>query len=244
MSENNNIYLSVVAPAYNEEHSIVKVVREWLSILAQEKNTWEIIVTNDGSTDKTGSILHTLAQENNHLKIVSLDSNKGCGYALHQAIVQSQGHYVVTIDADGQFDLSEYSLLLKKLEEGYDIVTGFRHKKIDSILRTLLDRILHLIVKISFDISLKDTNCALKIFKRGVLEKIQVDSKGYSIPTELLIKAKALGYRIGEVRITHRQRLRGESKLKALKVSWQMIVFLLYLKLKLYLFKTGVVKTL
>jgi glycosyltransferase involved in cell wall biosynthesis len=244
MSTDNNVFLSIVAPAYNEESSIAKVVREWLSILAAEKNAWEIIVTDDGSTDNTGSILRTLAQENHHLKIVSLDGNKGCGYALQQAIAHSQGRCVVTIDADGQFDLSEYAPLLAKLEEGYDIVTGFRHKKIDSLLRVLLDRILHLIVKILFGVSLKDTNCALKIFKREVLEKIRIDSKGYSIPTELLIKAQALGYRIGEARITHRERLRGESKLKALRVGWHMTVFLLYLKLKLYLYKKGALNTL
>ena len=244
MSDNDNIHLSVVAPAYNEEHSIAHVVREWLTLLAQEKNRWEIIITDDGSTDNTGGILGALARENDQIKVVSLGTNKGCGYALHQAIVHAQGRYVVTIDADGQFDLSEYALLLKKLEEGYDIVTGFRDKKRDRMLRVLLDRILHLIVKISFGISLKDTNCALKIFKREILEKIQIDSKGYSVPTELLIKANALGYRIGEVRITHRERFRGESKLRALRVSWQMTVFLLYVKLKLYLFKTGVVNTL
>ena len=242
--ENNNIYLSVVAPAYNEEKTIETVVSEWLRVLRNEKKEWEIIVTDDGSTDSTGKILNTLAQENYHLKIVSLGTNRGCGYALHQAIAMSRGRYVVSIDADGQFDLSEYAILIKKLNEGYDIVTGFRYKKIDSTLRVLLDRIFHLIVKIFFGISLKDTNCALKIFKKEALERIQIDSRGYSIPTEILIKAKELGYRIGEVRITHYQRSRGESKLRVLKVSWQVILFLLYLKLKLHLYKIGAVNTL
>ncbi|MCK5186421.1 MAG: glycosyltransferase family 2 protein, partial [Deltaproteobacteria bacterium] len=177
-------------------------------------------------------------------KIISLDINRGCGYALHKAITQSRGQYVVTIDSDGQFDLSEYIPLLKKLNEGYDIVTGFRHRKIDNSARILLDRVFNLIVKIFFGISLKDTNCALKIFKREVLEKIQIDSRGYSIPTEILIKAKALGYRIGEVRITHHQRPSGVSKLRVFKVSWQVSVFLFYLKLKLYLYKTGAINTL
>ncbi|MBW2183077.1 MAG: glycosyltransferase family 2 protein [Deltaproteobacteria bacterium] len=239
-----NIFLSVVAPAYNEESSIETVVRGWLNVLDDKKNEWEIIVTNDGSTDGTGKILSTLAQENNRIKIISLDINRGCGYALHKAIAQSRGQYVVTIDSDGQFDLSEYIPLLKKLNEGYDIVTGFRHRKIDNSARILLDRVFNLIVKIFFGISLKDTNCALKIFKREALEKIQIDSRGYSIPTEILIKAKALGYRIGEVRITHHQRPSGVSKLRVFKVSWQVSVFLLYLKLKLYLYKTGAINTL
>ena len=244
MPENNNIHLSVVAPAYNEGKTIEMVVREWIRVLDHEENEWEIIVTDDGSTDSTGKILSTLAQENNRVKIVSLGTNRGCGHALQQAIVQSRGYYVVTIDADGQFDLSEYTPLLKKLNEGYDIVTGFRHKKIDSIPRVLLDKIFHLIVKIFFGISLKDTNCALKIFKREVLKEMQIDSRGYSIPTEILIKAKALGYRIGELKITHYQRSRGESKLRVFKVSWQIIVFLFYLKLKLYLYRIGAVNTL
>jgi glycosyltransferase involved in cell wall biosynthesis len=244
MTEKNTIFLSVVAPAYNEGKTIETVVRQWISVLENEKKAWEIVVADDGSADSTGSILSALVQEDTRIKIVSLDTNRGCGYALYQAIVHSRGHYVVTIDSDGQFDLSEYALLLKKLDEGYDIVTGFRHKKIDSILRVLLDRVFHLIVKILFGISLKDTNCALKIFKRAFLEKIQIDSRGYSIPTELLIKAHALGYRIGEAKITHRKRLRGESKLRVVKVSWQMIVFLLYLKLKLHLYKIGAVNTL
>jgi len=244
MTEKNNIFLSVVAPAYNEATSIEIVVREWIKLLDNEKNAWEIIVTDDGSTDGTGKILSTLAQEDSRIKIISLGTNKGCGYALQQAIVQSRGQYVVTIDSDGQFNLSEYVSLLKKLHEGYDVVTGFRHKKIDSIIKVLLDRIFNFIVKIFFGISLKDTNCALKIFKREILEKIQIDSRGYSIPTEILIKVNALGYRIGEVRITHYYRPRGESKLRVLKVSWQVMLFLFYLKLKLYLYKTGIVNTL
>ena len=230
MAENSSIFLSLVAPAYNEENSIAKVVREWVNVLRQGKNTWEIIVTNDGSTDNTDSILTVLAAEHSEITVISLPSNEGCGYALREAILRARGHYVVTIDSDGQFDLSEYDILLKKLDEGYDIVTGYRHKKIDSTLRVLLDRGLNLLVRIFFGLRLKDTNCALKIFKRECLSQISIDSRGYTIPTEILIKAQALGFRIGEVRITHRERPRGESKLRAFKVSWQMIVFFRLLK--------------
>ena len=244
MTGDTNIFLSVVAPAFNEETTIGTVVREWLDVLMQEEKTWEIIVTNDGSTDNTDGILTTLASEHNEITVISLPSNQGCGYALREAILRARGRYVVSIDSDGQFDLSEYGRLLKKLDEGYDIVTGFRHKKIDSTLRVFLDRVLNLLVRIFFGVSLKDTNCALKIYKQACLRQISIDSRGYTIPTEILIKAQAQGFRIGEMGITHRERPRGESKLRAFKVSWQMILFFSYLKLKLYLYKTGIVNTL
>jgi glycosyltransferase involved in cell wall biosynthesis len=244
MEEHDTTYVSIVAPAFNEAAIIETVVREWMSVLSGETEEWEIVVTDDGSTDGTGTILRRLTEEDDHIKVVSLSTNKGCGYALRQAIDEARGKYVVTIDADGQFDLADYKSLFGKLTEGYDIVTGFRRHKIDTVTRVVSDRIYHLIVKMLFGVHLRDTNCALKVYKSSILKAIQIDSRGYSIPTELLIKARALGYRIGEVGVTHSGRTVGVSKLKVVTVGWQTFIFLVYLKLKLLLHKRGVVNSL
>ena len=239
----DEIYISVVAPAYNEGDTISEVVQQWIQILEKEKKQWEIIVTNDGSTDDTGVILEKMAEKHKRLKVINLKHNRGAGYALHRAVAESRGDYIIAIDSDGQYDLSEYEKLLNKIEEGFDIVTGFRHKKIDNPAKVILDRVFNIIVRLFFNMSLKDTNCPLKVYKKEVLKKLPIDSRGYSAPTEILIKAKFRGYKIGEVMITHSGRQQGESKLRVFRISLQIILFLMYLKLKLYLYRKGVLNS-
>jgi len=236
--------LSLCAPAYNEAAGIAQVVMSWQETLERLGISAEIVITNDGSTDDTLEILRGLQQRYTNLVIVDQQPNAGYGRAMAAAIAQSRGQQVMTLDSDGQFDPSEYPRLVAKLSEGFDVVTGYRLHKQDKPLRVVADRALNILVRLMFGLHLRDTNCALKLFKGDVARSLSIEARGFPTPTELLVKARALGYRIGEVGITHYPRLAGESKLKVVRTGWHFFLFLIYLRLKISLFKARIITSL
>jgi dolichol-phosphate mannosyltransferase len=237
--------LSVVAPVYNEADGIESLVRRWISLLEKSGLEWEIVLANDGSTDGTAVLLARLAEENSRLIIASHFPNRGYGYALAQGIRRSRGEYVVTIDADGQFDLAEYRRLLDRLKrDRLDFVTGYRAKKADTPLRAIADRALNLFVRCLYGVSFRDTNCAFKLFRGDLVRGIQVEGEGFSAPTELTMKLMALGARSAEMEVGHFDRAAGHSKLRVLRTSLSMLRFLLYLRGRIGLFHAGIIRSL
>jgi len=240
MSE--RVLLSVVAPVYNEEDNIERVLRYWDEYLSKQEFDSEIIVTNDGSKDRTEAILERLSREIQRLRVFTFETNLGYGRALSNSISHSRGQYVVTLDSDGQFDLADLGALLRELKaKDLDMVTGYRRKKNDTLFRVLADRILNILVRVLFGLKLKDTNCALKLCKGEILRAFPIEALGYPTPTEILIKAGFLGAKIGEVEVAHLERKGGLSKLKPLKTGLDMIKFFIYLKYKLYLGKKRII---
>ncbi len=242
---NEDCFLSVVAPVYNEEENIEKVVRYWNEILDSADFCSEIVLTNDGSTDGTSSILAGLSKDIPRLRVIGSEQNGGYGKALSTSIRESRGEWVVTLDSDGQFDLKEYEGLLEKaLDEGLDGVTGYRKKKEDTRFRVFADRALNLIVRAMFNVSFRDTNCALKLIKGSFIRRTNIEARGYPAPTELTVKLCRLGARIGEKGITHIERRGGLSKLNPVAVSIDFLKFLFYLRLKIYLYKRKIIHSL
>jgi len=237
------ILLSITAPVYNEREIIENVLAEWQEVFRRDAIAGEIVLGEDGSTDGTKDVLRALQAQQANLIVMDHPANRGYGHALSSAIARSSGEYVLSIDSDGQFDAGEYALLLAEMRKGCDIVTGYRQSKQDSALRVVADRVLNGIIRVLFRVRLRDTNCALKLFRGDVARHLTIEARGYPTPTELLIRAQTLGYRIGEVGITHRQRAGGASKLKALRTSWQMLLFLAYLKYKQMLFKANIINS-
>jgi glycosyltransferase involved in cell wall biosynthesis len=233
--------LSVAAPCFNEAESIAAVVAEWDQVLDSLPFESEISLCNDGSTDATASILQELRQKYPRLRVVSFEKNGGYGRALSAAIRATRGELVVTMDSDGQFDLADVRALLAALEQhGSDCVTGFRRKKQDSFFRVVADRGLNLLVRGLFGVQLRDTNCAMKLAKGDLLRALRIEARGYPTPTEMLIRLHAQGHTIGEVGVDHRERLGGASKLHPWRTAWSMLRFLLYLRLKLALFRARI----
>ena len=237
----SGVFLSITAPAYNERDNIANMVTYWESVFARDGIQGEIVIGEDGSTDGTKEILRELQADYDNLIVAGYPVNRGYGYALSSAIAQSTGEYVLTIDSDGQFDAGEYTLLLDEMAKGYDVVTGYRRGKQDVWLRVVADRVLNLIIRVLFRLPLRDTNCALKLLKGDVARRLTIEARGYPTPTELLVRAQTLGHRVGETGITHYERAAGQSKLKALRTSWHMLLFLVYLKYKQILFRANVI---
>lgn len=237
--------LSIVAPVYNEAEGIEQVVQYWLKVLQENSANAEIVLANDGSTDGTLEILENLSQKIPLLKVVSYTPNRGYGYALKTAIRASKGQWVITLDSDGQFDLADFPSLLKlQNEQQLDFVTGYRMKKKDNLFRVIADRSLNLIVRTMFSVSMRDTNCAMKLIRGDLARTLNIEAKGYPTPTEITVKLITLGAKTSEIGVHHLERLQGQSKLKFFRTIISFFRFLFYLRKKVRLYKAGILQTL
>jgi len=236
--------LSIVMPAFNEEANIERTVTACFAALAQAKISGEVVVTNDGSRDRTGAILKKMLSRFPALRVVNHEANGGYGEALRDAILAAQGKFIVSIDSDGQFDIADMRLLICEQKKGFEVVTGYRTRKQDSPFKVFADRVLSMLVKMMFAVRFRDTNCALKLYSPGVIDKITIEARGYQVPTEILLKLNALGVKIGQVPVRHFPRQQGQSALHPWRTGWQMVIFLFYLRLKLSLFRKKIIKKL
>lgn len=238
-------YLSIVAPAYNEELIIEEVIKEWEDFLKKEKLDAEIVICNDGSTDRTREILAKLQKKYSNLIVCENKPNRGYGYALYNAIKHAKGELIMTLDSDGQFDVKGFKQLHKKLlNSDYDLVTGYRYQKRDTFVRIVADRGFNLIMRLTFGLKFKDTNCAQKLYRSKIIKKIIVEARGYPSPTEVMVKASEMEAKIGEVGVYHYSRKKGVTKLNLYKTSIDVFKFLFYLRFKLHAYRKRIINTL
>lgn len=238
---NFNKTLSILMPAYNEEQNIEKVVRKCIKTLEILGLKGEVVVTNDGSLDKTKAILEGLKKEIPNLVVIHHEKNMGYGEALYNAIKIARGDIIVTIDSDGQFDIAELPLLLELYQKGDKVVAGYRKEKKDSFTKVIANRCLNFLTNFIFGLKLKDANCAFKLYETDLLRAIKIESRGYQTPTEIMVKFKTLGYSITEVGITHAFREKGKSALGLFKTTFDMLTFFIYLKLKRSLYTKRII---
>jgi glycosyltransferase involved in cell wall biosynthesis len=230
--------LSVCSPAYNEREGIEPVVRDWAQIAAKFGRSVEVVITNDGSTDGTGEALEKLRASVPILRVVHLEKNGGYGRALSAAIAASRGRYVATIDSDGQFDLADALPMLERAErEQIDLVTGYRVAKKDNFMRVFANHAQNALVGFLCGVRLRDSNCALKVVRGDLIRSMKLEATGYPFPTEICVKIHARGHRLAEMPVAHRERAAGQSKLKFLRTSWRMLVFLFYLRKRIRLYR-------
>jgi glycosyltransferase involved in cell wall biosynthesis len=230
-----DLTLSIVAPAYDEADCIERSVRSWLEMLDEHSIRGEVVVADDGSRDATPRILERLATEDRRVRFVRLDDNCGYGHALRAAIGAAQGELTVTIDADGQFDARDIPRLLARQREGdLDVVTGRRRRKNDSLLRVVADRGLNRVVRLLFPgLSLRDTNCALKLVRTSRLQSLPLRADGYPTPTEIVVRAHHAGLTMAELDVAHLERGGGSSKLRMLHTAIDSARFLIGLRAEL-----------
>ncbi len=203
--------ISVVFPAYNEEENIEVCVLVAYHILKELVRNFEIVIVNDGSIDKTDDICRDLANRFPEVKLITKPMNEGYGYALRDGFKAARFGLIFFSDADRQFDIVNLKDTLRYIDK-YDIVVGFRKKRQDSLKRKILSWGYNLIVRFLFDLNVRDIDCAFKVFKRGVFDKIAIESRRYFVNTEILAKARVLGFTIKEVGVSHFPRYEGESK--------------------------------
>ena len=201
--------LSVVLPAYNEQDNISHTIKKVFTIIPRFAEEFEVIVTNDGSTDNTKGCLEALSDKYTSLKVITHEVNKGYGAALRSGFSKAKYDYIFYTDGDGQFDVEEIEKLVCLLSS-CDIAAAFRMTRSDGLHRALNAHAYNLFVNLLFGLNVKDIDCAFKLLKRGVFDSIDLKSNGAFISAELLIKAKKKGYVIKQCGVKHLARKKGK----------------------------------
>jgi glycosyltransferase involved in cell wall biosynthesis len=200
--------LSVFLPAYNEANNVRKAVEDVNAVLQRFDLDYEIIVVNDGSKDNTGDIVREVMQDIPELRLEEHFPNRGYGGALKAGFAAAQGELIAFAPSDNQFDFGEITHLLEKIQDA-DIVSGYRVDRQDTFMRKVNAFGWNMLVRLLFGYLCRDIDCGFKLFRREVIERVPVTSEGAMIDTELLARAKAYGYRIAEVPVTHLPRTAG-----------------------------------
>ncbi len=205
------VVLSVVIPFYNEEESVESVcgeVREVLS--AQDGLMWELIMVNDGSTDRTPQIMDTLARQDDRFRTLHLTPNSGQSAALEAGFEAAQGELIATLDGDGQNDPRDILPLIQELRaRGIDMMCGIRRNRADSVLRKLSSLVANRVRSGVLKDSITDVGCSMRVFRRSCLHRIRFFRNAHRFFPALVIMA---GYTVAETPVNHRPRLRGVSK--------------------------------
>ncbi len=201
--------LSVIFPAFNEEANIRETVESARLVLSQLATTWEIILVNDGSRDKTTPICDELAAQFPEVRAIHHVDNRGYGAALKSGILAARYAFIFFTDKDGQFDLQELAHLIE-WSSHYDIVTGYRAKRQDPPHRLINAWGWKMLVRMVLGVKVRDIDCAFKIFQRSVFDRVQIRSVGAMVNTEILAQAMSFGMRIHEVKVSHYPRRHGK----------------------------------
>jgi len=205
--------ISLVIPVYNEAGSVEKLLAEIDVALRDGDRPYEVVFVDDGSTDQSFEIMSRLAADHPGVHVVKLRRNFGKAAALAHGFAAARGDYIVSMDGDRQDDPAEIGALLAKLDEGYDLVSGWKHARQDPFTKTLPSRLFNWTVRRTTGIQLHDFNCGLKAYRRVVVENVSVYGE---LHRYIPVVASQQGFRVTEVKVAHRRRAMGRSK-----YSWQ-----------------------
>jgi glycosyltransferase involved in cell wall biosynthesis len=202
--------ISIILPAYNEEKNISRAIEASDKVLSSLTDDYEIIVVDDGSTDRTRDVVRALSSGRDNLRCLSHESNRGYGAALKTGLKNAGKDLLFFTDSDLQFDITELKELMRWIDT-YDIVIGYRRRRMDHPGRKVLGWGWTTLVRILFGLDVKDIDCAFKLFRKAVIDSISIDSIGAFVNSEILLRATRNGYTIKEVPVTHFPRLNGKA---------------------------------
>ncbi len=201
--------LSLVIPAFNEAEVIAQALREAESALSSCFAAFEILVVDDGSKD--GTALEVEKVRTRHTRLLRHPVNQGYGAALRTGFEAARYDLVAFTDADCQFDLTDLGGLAALAAE-HPIAAGYRHDRKDPWRRRFFSWGYNTLARLRLGTGLRDVDCALKVFRRDVLSALLPQSRGFFVNTEMMTRARQLGFSVAEVPVTHRPRAKGMSK--------------------------------
>ena len=217
--------ISVIIPAFNEEASLPLLVPKILAAMEPLGQPFEIVCVNDGSADNSTAVLAELAAAEPRLKVVNLARNYGQTAAMMAGFDQSHGAIIVPIDADMQNDPADIPRLLAKLNEGYDLVSGWRRNRRDAaVRRNFLSRCANKVISLVSGVHLHDYGCSLKAYRRAVIGKVKLYGEMHRF---IPIYAAWYGARITEIEVAHHPRRFGKSNygmIRIVKVLLDLLV--------------------
>lgn len=200
--------ISVVIPVFNEEDSIKELYGQISTALKNQKK-YEIIFINDGSSDKSEKAIIDLSNEDKRVKLISFYRNFGKSAALSEGFKYASGEIIITMDADLQDDPNEISNLINKLDEGYDLVSGWKQKRYDPWTKTFPSKIFNFVTRTLTGVNIHDFNCGLKAYRSSVIKSIEVFGGRHRYIPAL---AGQMNFSVSEIVVNHRPRIYGETK--------------------------------
>ena len=202
--------ISIILPVYNEEENLDEMNAEIKGVIENMDVEYEIIYIDDGSTDRSFEILSALREENQNIKIIQFRRNFGQTAGLAAGFDYASGDVIITMDSDRQNDPNDIPMLLEKINEGYDLVSGWRFDRQDAWLsRRLPSKIANGLISKITGVKLHDYGCSLKAFRKDVVENLELYGEMHRFIPAI---ASWMGVRIAEVKVNHRARVAGTSK--------------------------------
>lgn len=213
MRETQHPDLSLVVPVYNEAQNLLLLHQEIVESCSKLNNSYELIFVDDGSWDESFVVLKNIQKDNHKVKVIKLRKNFGQTAALSAGFDYAQGDIIISLDADLQNDPKDFPLLIQKIQEGYDIVSGWRQKRKDRLLtRRLPSFVGNWLISFFTRIKLHDYGCTLKAFRKEVVKSIRLYGEMHRFIPAI---ARNMGFLVTEVRVNHRPRLYGKSKYRS-----------------------------
>ncbi|VAW54785.1 Glycosyl transferase, family 2 [hydrothermal vent metagenome] len=204
------IDLSIIIPLYNEEDSVTPLYEAIVNSVNRMNVNYEILFVDDGSKDNTVPIASQLAAQDKRLKVIKFRRNYGQTPAMAAGIDNAAGTILVTMDGDLQNDPDDIPMLVQKINEGFDIVVGWRHKRQDKLIsRKIPSKVANWLIGKITGVPIKDNGCSLKAYRADVIQKIPLYSEMHRFIPAMTSLA---GTKIAEVKVKHHARAFGESK--------------------------------
>lgn len=204
------VSISVFFPCYNEQDNVAKVTGQAIQVLERLRADYEVLIVNDGSSDKTGEVADRIAAANARVRAIHHPRNRGYGAALQSGFRAATKDLVFYTDGDAQFDLNELPPLLELMKD-FDIVSCYRMDRRDKPLRRLNGWLWTKMNDALFSLNVRDIDCAFKLFKREIFDTISMESQGALIATEILARAVRKGYTITQRGVHHYPRMAGQA---------------------------------
>jgi glycosyltransferase involved in cell wall biosynthesis len=239
--EETRLALSFVIPVLNEVESVAPLYERLCDELERSGQSWEMIFVDDGSSDGSFEALRALRERDPRIHIIRFRRNFGKTPALVAGFQRARGEIVFTMDADLQDDPAEIGRFLEKLDEGYDLVSGWKYPRLDPWTKTFPSRVFNGMVSATTGVKLHDINCGFKAYRRELLDDIKLYGELHRF---IPVLAHQRGFRVAEIPVTHHPRKFGKSKFGARRflrgfLDLLMVLFLMtYLRTPLRLFGT------
>lgn len=200
--------ISVIIPVFNEIGSLPELMDQLRKVLHIYKK-WEILFVDDGSTDGSTEFLNDLSRKDENVTLIQFHRNYGKSAALAEGFKHAKGEYLITMDADLQDDPAEIPNLMKKIEEGFDLVSGWKKDRKDPVSKRFPSKIFNYVTRIMTGVKIHDFNCGLKIYRKAVIKTLDLYGGRHRYIPALAGHYK---FRISEIQVNHRSRIHGVTK--------------------------------
>ena len=200
--------ISVVIPVYNEVESVEQLYKELIKVLSSF-DSYQIIFVDDGSSDGSVNVIKKIVENDLNTNIIQFHRNYGKSAALGEGFKNANGEYIVTMDADLQDDPKEIPNLVSKLEEGFDLVSGWKKNRKDPLSKKIPSKFFNFITRLFTGVKIHDFNCGLKIYRQSVIKTLEIYGGRHRYIPAL---AGYKNFKVTEIIVNHRPRLYGETK--------------------------------